>query len=267
MAAAIADFDQVLALTPEDTWALQGRAEAHEALGHNPQAIADYGRLAALRPGDTRWRIKISQLGATPPTPIVPPTIATTHAAARAAVTEHRDQSRHANVAAGAGTGPRRPRTTGQRGPQAPDCVARARLRCRRREWSGRRQDPPGAWTQFAADVGLQPGGEPDQELLAAAEDALRHEREQAAEARRGAEHPGAAGAGRPRLRHRRHRRRDRRPLARGAAGLVEHPRPAGDGDRRAGGGVARRGGRRAADTHRPSRAVARPLRLLRRSR
>jgi hypothetical protein len=31
---------------PEDTWA-PGRAEAHEALGHNPQAIADYKRLAA----------------------------------------------------------------------------------------------------------------------------------------------------------------------------------------------------------------------------
>ena len=33
--AAIADFNRTLELTPDDTWAIQGRAEAHEALGHD----------------------------------------------------------------------------------------------------------------------------------------------------------------------------------------------------------------------------------------
>ena len=67
--AAIADFDRTLELTPDDTWAVQGRAEAHEALGQTAEAIADYRHMAALRPADTRWRIKIAELGATPPAP------------------------------------------------------------------------------------------------------------------------------------------------------------------------------------------------------
>ena len=41
------------------------------------------------------------------------------------------------------------------------------------------------AMDAFAADVGLQPGAEPDQGLLAAAEDALRHRSELAAEEQR----------------------------------------------------------------------------------
>ena len=61
--AAVADFDQVLQTTPDDTAALQGRAQTYEALGQRAQAAADYGRLAALRPGDTRWRIKVAALG------------------------------------------------------------------------------------------------------------------------------------------------------------------------------------------------------------
>ena len=67
--AAVADFDQVLQTTPDDTAALQGRAQTYEALGQRAQAAADYGRLAALRPGDTRWRIKVAALGgaAAPP--------------------------------------------------------------------------------------------------------------------------------------------------------------------------------------------------------
>ena len=67
--AAITDFDRTLQLTPDDIFALQGRAEAHEALGHTDQAIADYRRLAALRPMDTVWRVRIAELGAAPPAP------------------------------------------------------------------------------------------------------------------------------------------------------------------------------------------------------
>ena len=67
--AAIADFDRTLQLTPDDIFALQGRAEAHKALGHTAEAIADYRRLAALRPMDTVWRVQIAELGATPPAP------------------------------------------------------------------------------------------------------------------------------------------------------------------------------------------------------
>ena len=67
--AAVADFDQVLQTTPDDTAALQGRAQTYEALGQRAQAAADYGRLAALRPGDTRWRIKVAALAGRPAQP------------------------------------------------------------------------------------------------------------------------------------------------------------------------------------------------------
>ncbi len=61
-AAAIADFDIVLQLAPTDKFGLKGRAEAHEALGHIALAISDYRRLESAYP-DTRWRIKIAELG------------------------------------------------------------------------------------------------------------------------------------------------------------------------------------------------------------
>ena len=184
MAAAIADFDQVLALTPEDTWALQGRAEAHEALGHNQQAIADYGRLAALRPGDTRWRIKMSQLGATPPTPIVPPTIATTLPPPAPPVPE--PETRVATPTPPPAEEPAAPAM------DDPTVVVR-KLQTALRALGydvGAVNGRVGAKTRqaldaFAADVGLQPGAEPDQGLLAAAEDALRHRSTLAAEEQR----------------------------------------------------------------------------------
>lgn len=182
---AIADFDQVLALTPEDTWALQGRAEAHELLGHVPQAIADYSRLAALRPGDTRWRIKIGQLGGTAPAPTQtaqaqPPVAPAPAPAAQAAPA----------VTAAAPPAAEPPAAV----PAADDPLALTRkLQITLRELGydvGAVNGRVGAKTRqamdlFAADVGLPVGGEPDAELLGAADDQLNYRREQAAQQQR----------------------------------------------------------------------------------
>lgn len=178
---AIADFDQVLALTPEDTWALQGRAEAHELLGHVPQAIADYSRLAALRPGDTRWRIKIGQLGGTAPAPTQTaqsPPAAAPAAEAAPAVTAAAPPAAEPPAAA----------------PAADDPVALTRkLQIALRELGydvGAVNGRVGAKTRqamdlFAADVGLPAGGEPDAELLGAADDQLNYRREQVVQQQR----------------------------------------------------------------------------------
>ena len=179
---AIADFDQVLALTPEDTWALQGRAEAHELLGHVPQALADYSRLAALRPGDTRWRIKIGQLGGTAPAPTqtaqAQPATAPALAPAAPAVTAAAPSAAEPAAAA----------------PAADDPLALTRkLQIALRELGydvGAVNGRVGAKTRqamdlFAADVGLPVGGEPDAELLGAADDQLNYRREQAAQQQR----------------------------------------------------------------------------------
>ena len=173
--AAIADFDQVLQRTPDDTWAVQGRAEALESLGQWPQAIEDYRRLAALRPGDTRWRIKIAELGATPPTPSLPttPTLAVPPVVAAAPP-------------------PSAPPATEP--PAAPSQEALVReLQASLRELGydvGAINGLVGDKTReaidrFAADVGLPRGGDPDEELLGAAEDQLRYRRELAAEEQR----------------------------------------------------------------------------------
>jgi tetratricopeptide (TPR) repeat protein len=62
MAEAIVDFDRALAINPDDTWSLQGRAQAHRALGHFDEARDDYLRLEWLYP-DTRWRVALEELG------------------------------------------------------------------------------------------------------------------------------------------------------------------------------------------------------------
>ena len=184
-AAAIADFDQVLALTPADTWALQGRAESHEALGQVADAVADYGRLYALRPGDTRWRIKISQLGATPPPPVAaPPATATAQAQPQQAPAAPPPPPAPETVAEAPAAEPT---------PAADDPAALVRkvqttLRALGYDVGAVNGKVGGktrqAMDQFAAEVGLPTGGEADQEMLAAAEDALRHEREQVAQER-----------------------------------------------------------------------------------
>ena len=66
---ALADLDAALALSPDDDWALQGRARVHLALGDREGARGDYRRLAELRPNETRWRIALGELGAAPPAP------------------------------------------------------------------------------------------------------------------------------------------------------------------------------------------------------
>jgi tetratricopeptide (TPR) repeat protein len=60
--AAIADYDRALAINPDDTWSLQGRAQAHRALGQSDEARDDYLRLEWLKP-DTRWRVALEELG------------------------------------------------------------------------------------------------------------------------------------------------------------------------------------------------------------
>lgn len=178
--AAIADFDQVLRLTPEDTWALQGRAEAHEALGHKPQAIDDYLRLEALGP-DTRWRVRIAQLGANPPPP-PPPSVPATPAPAEPQIAVA-PATPPAPVPQAAAAAP-------EPVPDADDpAVLIRKIQAALRALGydvGAVNGRLGAKTRqavdaFAADVGLPTDGQPDQELLAAAEDELDHRRQLAA--------------------------------------------------------------------------------------
>ena len=63
------DFDQALAILPNDEWSLKWRAAVREALGDNGGAIEDYRRLNALQPNISDWRRAIARLGG----PVEPP--------------------------------------------------------------------------------------------------------------------------------------------------------------------------------------------------
>jgi peptidoglycan hydrolase-like protein with peptidoglycan-binding domain len=173
-AAAIDHLDVVIQLTPDDWRALKGRAEAHEALGHRQEAIADYQRLAAMRPGDTVWRVKIAQLGGVAAPPVL--------AAQEPAVAKEPEPAKSPPAVAAAPPA----------APAAEDQAAVLRkLQAALRELGydvGAVNGRLGAKTRealdaFAADIGLPPGGEPGQQYLAAAEEELALRRATAAAA------------------------------------------------------------------------------------
>ncbi len=169
---AIDDLDIVIRLTPDDWRALKYRAQAHEAIGRREDAIADYQRLAALRPGDTVWRIKIAALGAVPPEPTAPPA-ATALAAPEPPVSA-------------AAEPPKEPVAEAAPAPAAEDPAVQLRkLQLALRELGydvGAVNGLLGTKTRealdaFAADIGLPRGTDPGPQFLAAAEEELAHRR------------------------------------------------------------------------------------------
>ena len=168
-AAAVSDLNVVLNLTPDDWRALKGRAEAYEGLGNRAAAIADYQKLAAMRPGDTVWRVKIAELGAVPPAPAPPPVAAAPAPTPAPAQPTQQAQAKPAAPAPAAA-------------PAAPDPAevtrklqaALAELGYDVGAASGR-VDPRTrqAMAAFASDFNLAPGSAPSPEMLAVAEEEL----------------------------------------------------------------------------------------------
>ena len=190
--AAVADFDQVLQTTPDDTAALQGRAQTYEALGQRAQAAADYGRLAALRPGDTRWRIKVAALGGAAAQP-----------SAAAGRRRPRRQLRPALVQAlPAALRPRHHR---------PRPGRRRRRWCRRRRWLPRRRSRRAQGGDHRRGRGrrLRHRDQGSARHHAGGDQGLRQDPGEAAD--RGRSRPGAALSGHRPAAHRRHGGGDRR--------------------------------------------------------
>jgi len=181
LSAAVADFDQVLATTPDDWRALKGRAEANKALGNRDRAFKDYAHLEQLMP-DTRWRIEMAELGGEVPL-------------SRLQAAEPPGKPAGKGTAEAAPTPKPQPLpTVAQPAPAAPPAedpaVLVRKLQVALRDLgydvgavSGKigaksRQ----AFDSFAKDAGFESGGDPTPDLLAAATDELAHRRQLAAQ-------------------------------------------------------------------------------------
>ncbi|HEX2525774.1 MAG TPA: caspase family protein [Geminicoccus sp.] len=185
--AALADYNQALAINPGDQWSLQGRAQVHKAMGQLDLARSDYLRLDEISP-DTRWRVALEDLGTLvaprPPKPVV------AEPAVVPAVEPAIEVATRSTLPAAIDGLP--PGTGAAAEPVDPEALVR-QIQVGLRElgyYAGPINGRVGTQTRqameaFADGEGMEPWDEPDEQMFAAVQEVVRERQAQAAEERR----------------------------------------------------------------------------------